>query len=97
MHQLIELLSYLVEGDPPRVFERIAKLLLGPAAEDSYQFESLGLDSLVKLVRLYLADYREIFDDTARRRTLVSVLELFSSAGWPEALKLLFELPDLLR
>jgi hypothetical protein len=38
-----------------------------------------------------------IFEDAARRQTLVAVLELFSSAGWPEALKVLFELPDLLR
>lgn len=97
VHQLFELLSYLVDGDPAGVFDRIANILLGPAAADGYQFESLGLDSLVKLVRLYLADFREIFDDAARRHTLVAVLELFSSAGWPEALKLLFELPDLLR
>ncbi len=97
VHQLVELLSYLVDGDPLGVFDRVANILLGPAAEEGYQFESLGLDSLVKLVRLYLADHREIFDDAARRRTLVAVLELFSSAGWPEALKLLFELPDLLR
>jgi len=97
VHQLFELLSYLVDGDAAGVFDRIANVLLGPAAADGYQFESLGLDSLVKLVRLYLADYREIFDDPGRRRTLVAILELFSSAGWPEALKLLFELPDLLR
>jgi hypothetical protein len=32
-----------------------------------------------------------------RRQKLVEVLELFSSAGWPDALRLLFELPDLLR
>jgi hypothetical protein len=55
------------------------------------------MSSLVELVRRYLADYRPIFEDATRRRTLVDILELFSSAGWPEALKLLFELPDLLR
>ncbi|HYO53753.1 hypothetical protein, partial [Archangium sp.] len=97
VHNLFELLAYLVDGDPPRVFDRIAKILLGPAAADGYQFEALGLGSLVKLIRLYLADHREIFEDAARRQTLVAVLELFSSAGWPEALKVLFELPELLR
>ncbi|HEX5754421.1 MAG TPA: hypothetical protein VFZ09_50020 [Archangium sp.] len=97
VHNLLELLAYLVDGDPPGVFDRVAKLLLGPAAADGYQFEALGLDSLVKLIRLYLADYREIFEDAARRQTLVAVLELFSSVGWPEAMKVLFELPDLLR
>ncbi|WP_225410018.1 hypothetical protein [Stigmatella hybrida] len=97
VHNLVELLAYLVDGDPPGVFDRIAKVLLGPAAEGGYQFEALGLSSLVKLVRRYLADHRPIFDDASRRRTLVKILELFSSAGWPEALKLLFELPELLR
>jgi hypothetical protein len=97
VHNLFELLSYLIEGGPTVVFDRITKILLGPAAQDGYQFESLGLDSLVKLVRRYLADHRDIFEDPERRRALVEVLELFSSAGWPDALKLLFELPDLLR
>jgi hypothetical protein len=51
----------------------------------------------VALVRRYLADYRAIFEDQQRRARLVAVLELFSSVGWPDALKLLYELPDLLR
>ncbi|GEN11908.1 hypothetical protein SAMN05443572_113198 [Myxococcus fulvus] len=97
VHSLFELLAYLVDGDPPGVFDRIAKVLLGPAAADGYQFEELGLSSLVAMVRRYLADHRPIFDNATRRRTLVEILELFSSAGWPEALKLLFELPELLR
>ncbi|WP_354681958.1 hypothetical protein [Cupriavidus necator] len=97
VHNLLELLAYLVEGGPANVFDKLAKVLLGPAAEDGYQFEPLGLDSLVKLVRRYLADHRDVFEDQGRRQELVHVLELFSSAGWPEALKLLFELPDLLR
>ena len=97
VHNLLELLAFLVEGDPNGVFDRIANILLGPAAEDGYQFESLGLDSLVKLIRRYLADHRDIFESRDRREKLVEVLKLFSSAGWPDALKLLFELPDLLR
>jgi hypothetical protein len=97
VHNLFELLAYLVEGDPTGVLDRIAKILLGPAAEDGYQFEYLGMDSLVKLVRRYLADHRDVFENRDRRRKLVEVLELFSSAGWPQALKLLFELPDVLR
>ena len=97
VHNFLELLDYLVEGNPTEVFDRVTKSLLGPAAEDGYQFESLGLDFLVKLVRRYLADHRDIFEDNIRRQKLIEVLELFSSSGWPEPMKLLFELPDLLR
>lgn len=97
IHKLVALLAYLVGGDPSGVFDRIARTLLGPAAADGYHFEPLALNRLVRLIRLYLADHREIFEEAARRQSLVAVLELFSSAGWPEAMKVLFELPDLLR
>lgn len=97
VHNLIELYGFLLEGDPTAIFDRIALLLLGPAAADGYHFESLGSDGLVKLVRRYIADHRYIFESADRRERLIEVLELFSGAGWPDALKLLFELPDLLR
>jgi hypothetical protein len=97
LHHLIELYEYVVAAAPEIVFDRIVSLLIGPAAREGYQFESLGSDVLVRLVRRYLADHRGIFEDEARRLQLVRVLELFSSAGWPEALRLLYDLPDLLR
>jgi hypothetical protein len=97
IHHLIELYLFLVEASPADVFDHIASILNGPAIAENYQFESLGAQLLVSLVRVYLADYRAIFDDPVRRTQLVGVLETFSSAGWPDALKLLYDLPDLLR
>jgi hypothetical protein len=97
LHHLIELYAFLVEAAPETVFDSVSELIVGPASKEGYQFESLGADVLVKLIRHYLADYRSIFSGAERRSRLVAVLELFSNAGWPEALKLLFELPDLLR
>lgn len=97
IHHLIELYIFLVEAAPAAVFDRVAALVSGPAAAQQYQYESLGADLLVKLVREYLADHRAIFEDADRRARLVAVLETFSSAGWPDALKLLYDLPDLLR
>lgn len=97
VHHLVALYGFLVEGDPPVVFDNVATLLLEAGAQDGYHYERLGSDGLVALIRRYLADYRDIFEDPDRRGRLIAVLELFSGAGWPEALKLLFELPDLLR
>ena len=97
IHHLIELYEYVMAAAPEMVFDRVAALLVGSAAREGYQFESLGADVLVRLIRRYLADHRNIFDNQDRRDRLVHILELFSSAGWPEALKLLYELPDLLR
>ncbi|WP_375743340.1 ATP-binding protein [Corallococcus interemptor] len=96
-HKLIEIFTYAIEGNPAGVFDRATKLLLGSAASHGYQFETLALGSLVKMIRLYLSDHREIFEDTTRRQALIAALDLFSSAGWPDAMKLLFDLPDLLR
>lgn len=96
-YHLVELYEHLARAAPELVFDKIAELVVGPAASDGYHYESLALDTVARLVRRYLADHRGVFDDTSRRARLVSVLELFSNAGWPEALKLLYELPDLLR
>ncbi|MEJ1172014.1 ATP-binding protein [Variovorax sp. CCNWLW235] len=97
VYHLVELYEFLAEASPEVVFDRIAELLIGPASRDGYQFESLAETALVRLVQMYLADYRSVFADNARREQLVKVLELFSRAGAPEALRLLYELPDLLR
>jgi hypothetical protein len=97
IHYLIELYAFLAEASPDDVFDHVASILTGPAVAENYQFEALGAELLVSLVRVYLADYRAIFEDPVRRAQLVAVLESFSSAGWPDALRLLYELPDLLR
>ncbi|MEX8504900.1 hypothetical protein [Leptothrix ochracea] len=96
-HHLVELYEFIADGDPAAVFDQIAALLVGPAAREGYHFESLGLDVVVRIVRRYLADHRDLFESSTRRITLIGVLNLFSDAGWPEALKLLYELPDLMR
>ncbi len=97
IYNLIELYAYLADAAPDIIFDHIAAILLGPASDEHYQFEPLGVNALVVLIRRYLADYRYVFEDQQRRTRLVVVLELFSSVGWPDALKLLYELPDLLR
>jgi hypothetical protein len=97
MHHLVELYEFVADGDPATVFDQVTALLVGPAAHEGYHFESLGLDVVVRIIRRYLVDHRELFENPARRSALIGVLELFSDAGWPEALKLLYELPDLMR
>ena len=57
----------------------------------------LGLDSVIRLVHLYLANYHFMFGEPKYYERLKGILELFANAGWPKALKLLYELPDILR
>ncbi len=97
LYHLIELYEYLIPANPVRVFEAIHSILLGRGKEEGYHFEHLAEVSLVRIVKRYLAEYRTIFEDENRRAKLVEIIQLFSDVGWTDALKLLYELPDLLR
>lgn len=97
LYYLIELYEHLIPGDPVTVFTAIHVILTGVGAEEGYHYESLGNTAVVKVVKRYIADHRSIFDDPKRRAMLVEVLQLFSEVGWTDALRLLYDLPDLLR
>lgn len=96
-HHLVELYEFLIPGDPAGVFDALHALLTGPAAREGYHHESLAAPVIVRMVTRYIADHRSIFEDDTRRAALVEVLRLFSDVGWSDALKLLYDLPDLLR
>jgi len=97
LHRLVELYEHLMPGNPVAVFTAIHVILTGSGAEEGYQFESLGSTAVVKVVRRYIADHRGLFEDPERRGKLVEILQLFSEVGWTDAIRLLYELPDLLR
>ncbi len=97
LHYLIELYEHLMPGDPIAVFTAIHAILTGVGAEEGYHYESLGSTAVVQVVKRYIADHRGIFDDPKRRAMLVEILQLFSEVGWTDALRLLYDLPDLLR
>ena len=96
-HHLVELYEFLIPGDPAGVFDALHALLTGSAAREGYHHESLAAPVIVRMVTRYIADHRSIFEDDNRRAALVEILRLFSDVGWSDALKLLYDLPDLLR
>ncbi|HEX8239505.1 MAG TPA: hypothetical protein VF574_07185 [Allosphingosinicella sp.] len=96
-HHLVELYEFLIPGDPAGVFDALHALLTGPAAREGYHHESLAAPVIVRMITRYIADHRSIFEDDTRRAELVEILRLFSDVGWSDALKLLYDLPDLLR
>ena len=96
-HHLVELYEFLIASDPSRVFDALHGLLTGSAAREGYHHEGLAAPVIVRMIKRYIADHRSIFEDDARRARLVEILRLFSDVGWSDALKLLYDLPDLLR
>jgi hypothetical protein len=97
VYQLIRVLDFLLPGDPALCFDLFAHALTLSGQKHGFQGESLGVDVLVRFVSRSLADYDYIFKDAARRDKLVACLDIFIEAGWPDALRLLYRLPDSLR
>lgn len=95
-YHLLQLVERLVTVDPAGAFD-LAVSFLRAGRQSDYQNESLGVDLLVKLVGVFLADHKEIFEDADRRAALVDCLEIFLEAGWPAARRLLYRLPELIQ
>ncbi len=94
---LLQLLEFLLPFDPERAFDLAAHVLRNGGKDTGFQFESLGADLIVRLVGVFLADHREIFENEERRMALIECLEIFMKAGWPAAQRLLYRLPDLIQ
>jgi DNA-binding FrmR family transcriptional regulator len=96
-HELIETLVCLVPADPRTVFLHVARLVQAGRA-GGYQYESMAVKLVVGVVERYLAEFRHVFSSDAEcRAALVSVLDIFVSAGWPEAQRLTYRLDEIFR
>ena len=95
IHNLLELLEFLLPVDAERAFDLTAHALRAGGQRTGYQFESLGADLLVRMVSIFLADHKEIFEADDRRARLIDCLEIFMDAGWPATRRLLYRLPEL--
>lgn len=98
MHSLLETLEPFIEDDPKQIFLIVTDTLLQGGTSGGYQFENLGAELVVKIVRRYLADHRGVLDsDPDLRQRLIRALDTFVEVGWPEARHLVYELPKMLR
>lgn len=95
-YNLLQLLDKLAPINPGQVFD-LAAHALRAGTRSGYQHESMGMDLLVKMIGVFLADYKEIFELEERRAKLVDSLEIFMEAGWPAARRLLYRLPELIQ
>ena len=94
---LVRLLEFVVPADPERVFDLCAHALRTGGRRTGFQFEAQGAELIVKVVGVFLADHREIFQCKERRAALIECIEIFMEAGWPSAHRLLYRLPELIQ
>jgi hypothetical protein len=96
-HHLLEMLEHLIEANPVRVFLRMARVMRA-GEQRGYQFEPLAIDLVVEIVERYLADYRtQLRANADCRRALVEILDIFVRAGWPKAIRLVYQLDEIYR
>lgn len=96
IYYLLELLETLVPVDPAKCFDLMAHAL-SHAEKSGFQDETLAMEQLVKMMGVFLADYKTIFEDKNRRAHLIESLDIFLAAGWPAARRLLYRLPELIQ
>ncbi|CDT15575.1 hypothetical protein BN1088_150001 [Sphingobacterium sp. PM2-P1-29] len=95
VYEVLQLLERFVEADPNLCFDLISEAVLRKSGVAKYEYEPMGATLFVKLVGLFLSDYRYIFSDSKRRTDLIDCLALFVEVGWPEARRIFQELQDL--
>lgn len=96
-HRLLEMLNYLAPADPSGVFLRIGRIIQA-GSQNGYQYESFGIDLLVRIVERYLAEFRGILRENEEcRRLLIEILDSFVKVGWPQARQLTYRLEEIFR
>ena len=95
-YHFVEMFGSYVEVDPRSIFLQLERMITVAAQRDGLAFEGLAVDAMIKVVSRYLADYRGLLrTDDACRAALISILDTFVVAGWPQAWQLTYKLGDI--
>jgi hypothetical protein len=96
-HYLLETLEYLIPFASEEVFLLIGKVVR-KGKDGGYQYESLAIDLIVRLVERFIAEYRHVLQNNENcRQALIEILDTFVDAGWPNARRLTYRLEGIFR
>lgn len=95
-HYLMEMFTSVLQYDPSSVAQFAAAVCKASSAL-SYQFDSMAIGELVKLVDQILADHKDILKDEQTATAVGEMLDIFVRAGWPQAMQMTFRLDDAVR
>lgn len=97
IHHLIETLEVLIPASPADVFLLMHQLIQA-GKPGGYQYDSLAVDCIIRIVERYLAEYRLVIRENSQcQKALLEILDIFVEAGWPNARKLTYRLEEIYR
>lgn len=94
-HRYIEIMGTVVEFDAEYALfcvHRIAEM-----STKGYIQDRSAIQEVVKFTEKLLSDHRGMLADSKSFSYLKGILEIYATAGWPEALTLLWQLDDIFR
>jgi len=94
-HYIMQTFSSVVSYHPEVVLDLTASLLTGFTF--GYEFDSLAIGEVVKLTEVVLPDHKDILAKPENAANLGTVLDVFLSAGWPDATRLVMRLENAVR
>jgi hypothetical protein len=94
-HHIVQTFSVVVSYHPEVVLDLTASLLTGMTL--GYEFDSMAIGEVVKLTEVVLADHKDILSKAPNAANLGTILDVFLSAGWPEATRLVMRLENAVR
>ena len=96
-HHLLETLIFLVDIDPKSIFLMVGQTIRS-GRSGNYQYESLGVNLVVRFIEQFLAEYRYILRENEDcLKVLVEILDIFVEAGWPSARQLTYRMEEIFR
>ena len=95
-HYFMQLLTSFLPCNPKEVLH-LAEGVVRSSERFGYNLDALAVEDVVKLVEIVLADHRNEVRDGEGLDDLLNLLDLFTKAGWADALRLVWRLDEVFR
>jgi hypothetical protein len=95
-HHLMELLHLCVPLDPRGVLDLAADAATA-SRRTNYSLDAMAVNEVVAIANDLLADYRATIADGTGVESFVRLLDTFADAGWPDALRLVWQIDQIFR